>query len=281
MPMLICAAAIMAYGLRAALVELMPELKCLVCRGTIGMHIEAFGRVVVERRPQMTLFDADSVPVQEILAAFGKRAIGPQGIFGKIVVLTTKPDDELLFTLAMYGASAYVSGCLPGGELAQLVRDLLANDQLSLLDSRVFDDPDLAFLAGQRLQMERVTHVWQAVPQSASEEIAPKTEEEQDLLSELELRLVRGLSCGMSTHVAARHAGISYWYAKGLIPEVTQKLQAGNRTGAVVRAWQLGLIELPETEMIKRYAGTSSGQTGISDERVSDSAPAGQMASSY
>jgi DNA-binding NarL/FixJ family response regulator len=271
----------MAYGLRAALVELMPELKCLVCRGTIGMHIEAFGRVVVERRPQMTLFDADSVPVQEILAAFGKRAIGPQGIFGKIVVLTTKPDDELLFTLAMYGASAYVSGCLPGGELAQLVRDLLANDQLSLLDSRVFDDPDLAFLAGQRLQMERVTHVWQAVPQSASEEIAPKTEEEQDLLSELELRLVRGLSCGMSTHVAARHAGISYWYAKGLIPEVTQKLQAGNRTGAVVRAWQLGLIELPETEMIKRYAGTSSGQTGISDERVSDSAPAGQMASSY
>ncbi len=276
MPIFICAAAIMAYGLRAALLELMPELKCLVCRGAIGAHIEAFGRVVVERRPQMTLFDADSVPVQEILTAFGKRAIGPQGIFGKIVVLTTKPDEELLFTLAMYGASAYLSGGLPGGEVARLVRDLLADDQLSLLDSRTFDDPDLALLARQRLRVERVTQAWQAVPET----IAPKDEGEQPLLTELELRLLRGLSCGMSTHVAAKHVGISYWYAKGLIPELTRKLQAGNRTGAVVRAWQQGLIDLPETEMIVSYAGTSSRQIGISDEQ-SSVLEQRQMATSY
>ncbi len=264
MPILICAAAMMAYGIRAALLALMPELECLVCRGAIGANIETFARLVSAQRPSLTIFDADSVGVQEVLAAFGKGALGPQGIFGKIVVLTTKPDEELLFTLAMYGVRAYVSSCLPGDDVAQLVRDLLADDQLYLLDSRIFADPDLALIAQQRLQVERVTQAWQAVP----EETAPK-DEELSLLTELELRLLRGLSCGMSTHVAARHAGISYWYAKGLIPGLTQKLQKKNRTGAVVQAWQLGLIELPETEMIRRYAGTSSRQTGISDEQVS------------
>lgn len=262
MPILICATTMMAYGLRAALLTLMPELKCLVCRSTIGAHIEAFGRVVGEQQPQITLFDADSMNVQEILAAFGKRAIGPHGILGKIVVLTTRPDEELLFTLAMYGASAYLSGCLPGGELARLIRDLLADDQLSLLDSRVFNDPDLALLAGQRLQVERLTRAWQAVPEAMPTD-------EKPLLTDLELRLLRAVSCGMDTRLVARHVGKGMGTVKMGIAGATRKLQGGNRTGAVVRAWQLGLIELPEIELILRYAGTSSAQIGISDERVS------------
>jgi hypothetical protein len=48
----------------------------------------------------------------------------------------------------------------------------------------------------------------------------------------------------------------------------------------VVRAWQQGLIDLPETEMILRYTGTSSGQTGISDEQASGLKQR-QMATSY
>jgi DNA-binding NarL/FixJ family response regulator len=269
---LICAAAMMAYGMRAALLALMPELKCRICRGDLVANIETFAHLVSAQRPQMTIFDADSVAVRAVLEALGKGVLAPfgapdvQGMLGKIVVLTTKPDGEDLFALAKYGARAYVSGCLPACELAHLVQNLLTDDQLYLLDSRTFADPDLALIAKQRLQVECATHVWQeAVP----EDVAPEDDAEKPLFTDLELRLLRGLSCGMSTHVAARHAGISYWYAKGLIPAVTQKLQAKNRTGAVLRAWQLGLIDLPETEMILRYADISSRQTGTPDERAS------------
>ena len=269
---LICATAIMACGMRAALLALMPELAIQLYSSEIATDIEAFARFASALRPELTIIDADHVAVREVLDALGKRALasfngqpGGQGMLGKIVVLTTRPDGEVLFSLAKHGARAYVSGCLPTVDFAQLVQTLLMDDTLYLLDSRTFADPQLAALtARQCLQPERMVDRWQEVEPPALEEDA-----EKPLLTDLELRLLRGLSCGMSTHVAARHAGISYWYAKGLIPGLTQKLQAKNRTGAVVQAWQLGLIDLPETEMIMHYAGTSSRQTGIADEQAS------------
>lgn len=263
MQILICAATIMSYGIRAALLALMPELECLVCPCEIGANIETFARLVAARRSALTIFDADSVDVRNVLKTLGKDVLpsfGVQGMLGKIVVLTTKPDEEELFTLAKYGARAYLSGCLPGGDLAQVVRDLLDGDQLSLLDGRTFLDPDLALIATQCLQAERVEQAWQP---------APEDEREQSLLTDLELRLLRGLSCGMDTHVAAKHAGVTYFKAKTTIPALEHKLQAGNRTGAVIRAWQLGLIDLPEAEMVLRSTRALLRQTGTSDEWTS------------
>lgn len=262
---LICAAAIMASGIRATLLEVMPDLECLVCRGAIEANIGTFGQIVLARQPAMTILDADSVNVQEVLETFGRRVLGSQGILGKIVVLTTKPDEALLFTLAKYGARAYVSSCLPASDLAQMVRSLLDNDHLSLLDSRTFADPDLALVARQRLEAAHILQGWQG----AVEEVVPEDDTEQPCLTNRELRLLRGLSCGMNTRVAAKHAGVSYGYAKTTIPLLVQKLQAGNRTGAVMRAWQRRLIDLPETEMILRYAGTSFQPTSTSDEWAS------------
>jgi hypothetical protein len=59
----------------------------------------------------------------------------------------------------------------------------------------------------------------------------------------------------MDTNQAANHVGLEFFQAKRIILRLKRKLQKRNRTGTVVRAWQLGLISLPDEETIFRYAG--------------------------
>jgi DNA-binding NarL/FixJ family response regulator len=198
------------------LLELEDDLEVV---GLAGDGREALAQV--ERlRPDVVLLDV-RMPVMDGVAA--ARAIAARHPDVRVIFLTTFDDDEYVFEGLRAGARGYLLKDVSSEELARAVRAVAAGQALiqPSIASKVV--AEFARLAPRPAPAER-----DALP-------AALTEREMDVL--------RALAAGLSNREIAERLVITEGTVKNHVSSLLGKLAVRDRTQAVLRAQQLGLIE--------------------------------------
>jgi DNA-binding NarL/FixJ family response regulator len=173
--------------------------------------------LVAEHRPQVLLLDL-RMPRQDGIATLN--ALHERGHDLPVLVLTTFDDDELVLRALRAGAHGYL---LKDVTLAQLVDAIR-----TLADGRTLIQPAVTERL-LRAITERTPSDVQILPPSP--------------LTERELEILRLLASGFSNREIATALHLATGTVKNHVSTVLQKLGARDRTRAVLRALELGLLE--------------------------------------
>lgn len=191
------------------LLDSMPEFQVV---GEAGNGQEAIA-VIEKARPDIVLLDVN-MPVMDGVATV--QILRGRNAPVRILMLTISQNEDDLFGAIKAGADGYL---LKNAEPDDL-RDTL-----------------LHIARGERVLAPEVTGaVLKAFSRLASHEQAP-------LLSERELEVLNCLSTGQTTQQISSNLFISENTVKTHIRHILEKLEASNRTEAVSKAMQLGLIQ--------------------------------------
>ncbi len=200
---------------RRGLVSLLADMPEFEVVGEAGNGLDAMD-VVKETRPEVVLMDINMPRMDGILAVQGLREAK---ITVKILMLTISQDDGDLLGAIHAGADGYL---LKNTEPEELRRSILRVCQ------------------GQgALSPEVTSTVLKIVARHQGNET-------QTLLSDRELEVLACLADGQTTIQIANHLFISENTVKTHIRHILEKLEASNRTEAVSKAIQFGLIQKRE-----------------------------------
>lgn len=179
-------------------------------------------------RPNIVLMDIKMPTLGGIPATRRILAANPEA---RVIILTTYDADDLVFEGIKAGASGYLLKDAPSEELIDAIRGVCAGE--SRLDNR---------LAGRvldefrRLATEAPQHQAPRADQQPQPTIEPLTEREQQVL---EL-----LAEGLANKEIAERLFLTEGTVKNYVSAIIGKLQANDRTHAVVTALRRGLVEL-------------------------------------
>jgi len=160
----------------------------------------------------------------------------------QILILTTYSDDELVFEGIRAGASGYLLKDITRGELAEAVRGAARGE------ARV--DPAVA--SKVLAEFQRMANVLRRHSPQAPEvqdRTVPSASPPQDLppleaLSPREEAILRLLTEGLTNAGIAARLHLSEGTVKNYVSEILSKLQANDRTHAVVLAIRRGLLDI-------------------------------------
>ena len=178
--------------------------------------------------PELVLMDL-RMPQMDGLAA--TREIKQQFPDISVLVLSMCEDQDYLLEAIRAGAAGYVLKGAPQRQLATAIR--------KVLEGEVALPRELSTQLIQRLAEEQQKSEEQALPQPA---------ELVDLLQPLtprELEVLKVLSLGNTNREIALALFISVGTVKNHVEHIIAKLGASDRTHAVVRSLELGLIDFP------------------------------------
>jgi DNA-binding NarL/FixJ family response regulator len=142
----------------------------------------------------------------------------------RVLVFTAFDTDERILGAVQAGAKGYLLKGAPRDELFQAVRTVARGGSLL--------QPAVAMRLMQRIEREGARH---EMASNAGEAVA---------LSEREREVLQYLAYGKLNKEIAAELGISERTVKFHVSAILARLQVGNRTEAVTRAAQLGLIDL-------------------------------------
>ncbi|GGI44610.1 DNA-binding NarL/FixJ family response regulator [Agromyces flavus] len=175
--------------------------------------------LAAELRPDLVLMDL-RMPVldgaeatERILAAGGGSAGGAGG--PRVLVLTTYETDDHILAAIEAGASGYLLKAAPQEEILAGIRSVAAGETVLA--------PSIAAKLVRRVRAE------------ATAPVAPS-------LSPRELEVLRLVADGRSNPEIARMLHIGEATVKTHLIHVFEKLEVGDRTRAVTRAMELGLL---------------------------------------
>lgn len=173
--------------------------------------------LIRERQPDVAVLDVQMPDFSGIEVA---RRVREAGSGAGLLILTAFDDDPYILAAIEAGVNGYVLKTADAEEIVQAVHDVHAGR--SVLDRAVVGKVMHAVAAGP--------------PQPA----------EYEPLSDRELEVLRETARGLTNRAIAARLGISDRTVQGHLRSVFDKLQVTNRTEAVVKAAQLGLLELPK-----------------------------------
>ncbi len=201
---------------RRGLVSLLSDMSEFEVVGEAGNGLDAM-EVVKQARPEIVLMDINMPRMDGILAVQGLREAN---IPVKILMLTISQENDDLLGAIHAGADGYL---LKNTEPEELRRSILRVCQ------------------GQgALSPEVTTTVLKIVARHQGGET-------QTLLSDRELEVLTCLADGQTTIQIANRLFISENTVKTHIRHILEKLEASNRTEAVSKAIQFGLIQKHES----------------------------------
>jgi DNA-binding NarL/FixJ family response regulator len=175
-------------------------------------------------RPDVVLLDLELPELDGVAVLQAIRASNPGA---RVLVFTAFDTDERILGAVQAGAKGYLLKGAPRDELFRAVRTVAAGG--SLLQSAV------ATRLMRRIELDSAEHEG-GEQQGAAADVPALSEREREVL----LLLARGR---LNKEIAVQ-LGISERTVKFHVSSILVRLQAGNRTEAVTRAAQLGLIEL-------------------------------------
>jgi DNA-binding NarL/FixJ family response regulator len=207
--------ALMRQGL-ATLLELEPDLEVV---GQAGDGIEAV-TLVKERKPHVVLMDVRMSRLNGVDATRQVRAQAPET---QVIILTTFDDDEYVFEGLRAGAMGYLLKDVSAEDLTDAIRRVARGEALiqPSIARKVVSEfarlgaPDKKTLAHTKLL---------------------------DPLSEREAEILKLLAQGMSNREIAETLFITEGTAKNHISNIFSKLGVRDRTQAVLRAQEMGLV---------------------------------------
>ncbi len=201
---------------RRGLVSLLADMSEFEVVGEAGNGLEAMD-VVQKTRPEIVLMDINMPRMDGILAVQGLREAN---ISVKILMLTISQENDDLLGAIHAGADGYL---LKNTEPEELRKSILRITQ------------------GQgALSPEVTSTVLKIVARHPGNEI-------QTILSDRELEVLTCLADGQTTIQIANRLFISENTVKTHIRHILEKLEASNRTEAVSKAIQFGLIQKHES----------------------------------
>ena len=204
------------------LLELEPDIQ-VVGQAADGRHaleqVEAL-------HPDVVLMDV-RMPEMDGLAA--TRILSASHPEVKVIILTTFEDDETVFDGLKAGASGYLLKDISSEEMAQAVRKVAAGEALiqSRLTRKVLAEFSLLASATDRQAPPKTTTVAEALPVA---------------LTERELQVLQALTHGLSNREIAESLVITEGTVKNHVSSLIDKLGVRDRTQAVLKAQELGLI---------------------------------------
>jgi DNA-binding NarL/FixJ family response regulator len=202
---------LMRDGLRT-LLELEDDLKVVA---EAGNGEEALARYA-ESLPAVVLMDIRMPGMDGVEAT---RRLRARHADARIIILTTFDDDEYVFEGLRAGAVGYLLKAVSGAELAAAIRTVAQGGALI--------DP-------------AVTH--KVVAEFARLAAPARSPALPDPLSERELEILQLLAAGHNNRAVAQKLFLAEGTVKNYISTILQKLDARDRTHAVTRAYELGIV---------------------------------------
>lgn len=186
--------------------------------------VEACGNL----RPDLMLMDV-RMPEMDGLAA--TREIKKRWPKVGVLILTVHENQDYLLEALKAGAAGYVLKDAPRTQLVASVRSVLNGE--SALDQK------LATQLLQRLASD--------LPAQTKSSAKPKPSDSSETLTPRETEVLQLLAHGLSNQEVSRELVVSVGTAKNHVQHIISKLGVSDRTQAVVRGLELGIITLPET----------------------------------
>ena len=190
----------------------------------------ADGRAALEQvetlHPDVVLMDV-RMPEMDGLAA--TRLLSASHPEVKVIILTTFEDDETVFEGLKAGARGYLLKDISSEEMAQAVRKVAAGE--ALIQSRL-----------TRKVLAEFSRLATATDRQSSVKGGPGAETLPVALTERELQVLQALTRGLSNREIAEHLVITEGTVKNHVSSLIDKLGVRDRTQAVLKAQELGLI---------------------------------------
>ncbi len=175
--------------------------------------------------PDVVLMDIQMPVMNGVEAITQMRARWPDA---KVVILTTFDDDAYVFEGLRAGALGYLLKDVSGDELAEAIRTVNAGD--ALIDPSVTRKVVAEFA--------RLAASPPDTPSAAGGTAAPGAPP----LSEREYEILRLLAQGLTNREIAARLFLAEGTVKNYVSNILQKIDARDRTQAVIRGQALGLL---------------------------------------
>lgn len=205
---------LMREGLRV-LLELEPDLLVTGEAGNGQAGLDAYQNL----QPDVVLMDVRMPGMDGVEATWRLRQRWPEA---KVIILTTFDDDEYVFEGLRAGALGYLLKDVSGKELAQAIRTVAAGGALI--------EPSVA----RKVLGEFARLAEPARPVDAG---LPEP------LTDRERRVLALLSAGLTNREIAQRLSLAEGTVKNNVTIILQKLGVRDRTGAAIRARELGITE--------------------------------------
>ena len=175
--------------------------------------------VVAQTKPDVVLMDVRMPRLNGVEATRQIRAQTPQT---QVIILTTFDDDEYVFEGLRAGAMGYLLKDVSAEDLTDAIRRVARGEAL--------------------IQPSIARKVVSEFARLGAETKKPDADELLDPLSERELEILKLIAQGMSNREIAATLFITEGTAKNHISNILSKLGVRDRTQAVLRAQELGLV---------------------------------------
>jgi DNA-binding NarL/FixJ family response regulator len=180
-------------------------------------------QLVEALRPDVVLMD---VRMPEMDGVAATQAISTRFPDTGVIILTTFEDDEFVFGGLEAGARGYLLKDISSEEMAQAIRKVAAGEALI--------QPSIT-----RKVLEEFSRLATATEKSANKPLQPALVES---LTEREQEVLSALAKGLSNREIARQLVITEGTVKNHVSSLIAKLEVRDRTQAVLKAQELGLI---------------------------------------
>jgi len=213
---------------RAGLKAMLADVEDIRIIGEAGNGREAI-EVCDLLRPDLMLMDV-RMPEMDGLAA--TREIKRRWPLVSVLILTVHENEDYLLEALKVGAAGYVLKDAPRSQLLDAVRGVLGGEPSI--------DQKLATLLLKRLAAE--------LPDPVKTDFAkpdPARTDSAQTLTPRETEVLQLLARGLSNQKIAQELVVSVGTAKNHVQHIITKLGASDRTQAVVRGLEMGLVSIP------------------------------------